>query len=97
MSCKLPQGMFEWVKGEDISIDNIMNYIEVTDNEAFISEVDQNIQMKYTIYTMIILLPVKGFNQKGIIVLNFVEHLTTKRIILHILKPTIIFKTWFKN
>ena len=40
MSCKLPQGMFEWVKGEDISIDNIMNYIEVTDNEAFISEVD---------------------------------------------------------
>ena len=32
--------MFEWVKGEDISIDNIMNYIEVTDNEAFISEVD---------------------------------------------------------
>ena len=40
MSCKLPQGMFEWVKGEDISIDNIMNYIEVTDNESFISEVD---------------------------------------------------------
>ena len=40
MSCKLPQGMFEWAKGEDISIDNIMNYIEVTDNEAFISEVD---------------------------------------------------------
>ena len=42
MSCKLPQGlgMFEWVKGEDISIDNIMNYIEVTDNEAFISKVD---------------------------------------------------------
>ena len=61
--------------------------------------------MKYTIYTMIIFLPVKGFNQKGIIVLNFVEHLTTKRIILHILKLiilhilklTIIFKTWNKK
>ena len=53
--------------------------------------------MKYTIYTMIILLPVKGFNQKGIIVLNFVEHLTTKRIIFHILKLTIIFKTWNKK
>ena len=36
--------------------------------------------MKYTIYTMIILLPVKDFNQKGIIVINFVDHLTTKRI-----------------
>ena len=32
--------MFEWGKGEELSIDNIMNYIEVTDNEAFISEVD---------------------------------------------------------
>ena len=53
--------------------------------------------MKYTIYTMIILLPVKGFNQKRIIVLNFLEHLTTKMIILHILKLTIIFKTWNKK
>ena len=35
MSCKLPQGMFEWVKGEDISIDNIMNYIEVTDSSQY--------------------------------------------------------------
>ena len=45
---------------------------------------------------MIILLPVKDFNQKGIIVLNSVDHLTTKRIISNTLNLQ-LFKTWFEN
>jgi hypothetical protein len=40
MSCKLPQGEFQWVNGNDISIDDIMNYNEDTDNTALILEVD---------------------------------------------------------
>ncbi len=70
MSCKLPQGEFQWVNGNDISIDDIMNYNEGTD----------------TIYTMIIPSRVKDINRKAIIAINYVEHSMTKRIISSILK-----------
>jgi len=40
MSCKLPYGEFEWVNGDDLSINDIMNYNEDTDNKAYVLEVD---------------------------------------------------------
>ena len=40
MSCKLPYGDFEWVKGEDLSINDIMKYNEETDDIAYVLEVD---------------------------------------------------------
>ncbi len=40
MSCKVPYGKFEWVNGEDLSISDIMNYNEETDNKAYVLEVD---------------------------------------------------------
>ena len=40
MSCKLPYKDFEWVNGNDISINDIMNYNEDTDNIAYVLEVD---------------------------------------------------------
>jgi hypothetical protein len=40
MSCKLPYGEFEWVNGDDFSIDDIMNHNEETDNKAYVLEVD---------------------------------------------------------
>ena len=40
MSCKLPYKDFEWVNGNDISINDIMNYNEDTDNIGYVLEVD---------------------------------------------------------
>jgi hypothetical protein len=40
MSCKLPYGEFNWVNGEDISINDITNYNEDTDENGLILEVD---------------------------------------------------------
>jgi hypothetical protein len=40
MSCKLPYEEFEWVNGDDLSINGIINYNEDTDNKACVLEVD---------------------------------------------------------
>ncbi len=40
MRCKLPYGEFEWVNGDDLSINDIMNYNEETDSKAYVLEVD---------------------------------------------------------
>ncbi len=81
MSCKLPYGEFEWVNGDDLSINDIMNYNEDTDNKAYVLEVDLEYPNElYMIYIMIILLLVRNTNQNGIIVINYVEHFTIKRI-----------------
>ena len=40
MSCKLPDSGFKWIGGDEISIDDIMNYDEEKHNEAYVLEVD---------------------------------------------------------
>jgi hypothetical protein len=40
MSCKLPYGDFEWVNGDDLSLNDIMKYNEETDDIGYVLEVD---------------------------------------------------------
>ncbi len=40
MSCKLPINNFEWINGEDINEDIIMNYNEENDDIGYVLEVD---------------------------------------------------------
>ena len=40
MSCKLPDRDFKWIGGDEISINDIMNYDEEKQNEAYVLEVD---------------------------------------------------------
>jgi hypothetical protein len=81
MSCKFPYVEFEWVNGENLSINDIMNYNEDTDNKAYVLEVDLEYPNERHDLHHDYPLACENTNQKGITVIKYVEHFTKKRII----------------
>ncbi len=86
MSCILPTGNFELVNGEDISMNDIMNYNEDIDDVGYVLEVDLEYPTELHSTHNDYPLACENTIQKEIYAINYAEHSTTKIYIDHIKK-----------